>query len=290
MFDAVPQNSSAAAPLRVGVRVGDRGRRAHCLDLGARDAPAILLIHGLGGLAQEVSAPLAEPLVAAGLRVIAVDRPGYGLSDPAPPEAMGPAAQAEWMAGIVARLDASPAVIVGHSFGAAVALCLARQLPASGLVLVNPFCRPTPPAAAPLMRLAVAPAIGPLVRRKVAPALAQPLVGWSLAHAFAPGPLPPTLRSLPVRVMTQESALLAMAAELRRFNDDVARLPECAHSLAIPAVALTGAGDRVIEGHAHGRWLAETFPNVEHRCERGGHMLHHARPDLVTEAVLRLAA
>lgn len=276
--------------LRVGKRLGPSGRRAHCLDFGPRAAPAILLLHGLGGLAQEVSAPLTGALVAAGLRVIAIDRPGYGLSDPAPAEAMGPAAQARWLADVIERLDARVAVILGHSFGAAVALRLGLERPILGLVLVNPFCRPTPPAPAPLMRLAVAPAVGAFVRRKLAPALAEPLVRWSLAHAFAPDAVPSTLRTLPARVIAQESAVLAMAAELRAFNADVARLPDCAAKLSAPVIALTGAADRVIEGAAHGDWLSQTFSQVEHRCAPGGHALHHTHPQLVTDAILRLAA
>jgi pimeloyl-ACP methyl ester carboxylesterase len=86
-----------------GRRVGPQGQRAHCVELGPAAAPLALLVHGLGGLAEEISAPLEQPLLAAGFRVLAVDRPGYGASDPQPANAMGPSAQAAWLARLLER-------------------------------------------------------------------------------------------------------------------------------------------------------------------------------------------
>lgn len=265
-------------------------RRAHVLDFGPAAAPPVLLLHGLGSMAQEISGALTGGLLEAGYRVIAPDRPGYGLSAPAPAGEMGPASQAAWLAAALKELQLDAILVVAHSFGAAVGLCLARLLKArlKGLVLVNPFCRPTPPAAAPLMRLAVAPVIGPWIRRVVVPVVAEPLVRWHVGKACAPEPLPPSLAALPPRLITQESALLGMAAELRAFNADLAWLSESARALDTPTRVLTGSRDQVIPARAHGDWLGQRLPNLRHSTVPTGHMLHHVRPEVVIEAARTL--
>jgi pimeloyl-ACP methyl ester carboxylesterase len=290
VFPATAPPAAPAPPL-LDRRVGPRRARAHCVEFGPQDAPLALLIHGLGGLAEEIAAPLHGQLAAAGFRVLAVDRPGYGASDPQPAHRMSPSAQAVWLASLLERLQLEPAVIVGHSFGAAVALWLGRRLAraAPALVLVNPFCRPTPPALAPLLRLSVAPGVGPVVRRKLAPRLAEPLVRAGLHQAFAPDPPTDTISRLPAQLMTQESVLLAMAAELRGFNADASRMGAEGWSPQRPVIALTGLYDRVISGEAHGTWLERRVGRVDHRRVACGHMIHHTRPELVAEAVAEAA-
>jgi pimeloyl-ACP methyl ester carboxylesterase len=253
------------------------------IDLGPADAPAALLVHGLGGLAQEIASPLAEPLIGCGLRAVAFDRPGYG-GTPALTGPAGPAAQAQWLAGHVRRLRLRRLLLIGHSLGAAIALCLARELgdAVAALVLVNPFCAPTPPAAAPLLQLATSPVVGAPVRRTLSPAMAKGLVRWSLARACAPDPVPQTLTRLPHQRMAQESAVLAMAAELRGFNADVAALPRDRARVIAPTFALVSPADGIIDGPRHGGWLASRFGAAVESLE-GGHMLHHTR----TPAVMR---
>jgi pimeloyl-ACP methyl ester carboxylesterase len=155
-------------------------------------------------------------------------------------------------------------------------------------VLVNPFCRPTPPALAPLLRLSVAPGVGPLVRRNLARRLAEPLVRSSLAHAFAPDLPTESAARLPAQQLTQESVLLAMAAELRAFNADAERMADAGWAPPAPMVALTGQMDRIIPGEAHGAWLERCFPKIAHVPLPQGHMIHHVRPDLVAEAAAQI--
>jgi pimeloyl-ACP methyl ester carboxylesterase len=292
MANPAPDDPSFRRDRRVAV--ADAG--AFCLDRGRPDAPAVLLIHGLGSICYEIFTALGPPLLSAGLRVVAIDRPGYGGSDLLGGPKMGPAAQAEWLAGVLKGLDLKPAAIVAHSFGAAVALWLADTLegPTPPLVLVNPFCRPTPAAAAPLMRLSIAPAVGPVLRRNLIPVIAAPLVHSLLANACAPDPVPAALEALSPAVLTQESAILAMTRELRDYNGDAERLARPRHrarsDCTARVLALSGARDRVIAGKAHGEWLRARGPATEHRCLDTGHMLHHARPRVVVDAVERLVA
>lgn len=261
------------------------GRRVHLLEAGA--GPPVLLLHGLGGLAQEVAAPLSG-LLARHHRVLAPDRPGYGFSDPLPAAEMAPHRQAVWLAGLLRRLGAARPVVVAHSIAAATALCLALHRPDSiaGLVLVNPYCRPTRPAAMPLLRLAVAPVVGPPLRRWLLPRLAGRLAGPRLAALFAPDPVPPGFAGFPVRHAVSGAAMEAMAAELRGFNGSMLPAALRLRRLGVPTVVLAGGADTVADPVRHAHWLVRRLPAARLRRLPGyGHMLHHLHPQVVADAV-----
>ena len=85
-------------------------------------------------------APVAERL-AAGARVLAYDRRGYGASGaPEPYERTTVEEQAEDAAALLRALDAAPALLCGTDIGALVCLDLLKRHPglASGAVLVEP--------------------------------------------------------------------------------------------------------------------------------------------------------
>lgn len=100
-------------------------------------APAAVLVHGWGGSAQDM-APLAEPLLGAGMHVLLLDARSHGRSDDAAITSM-PAIADDLQVGlgwIRARsdVDASKLVLVGHSVGAGACLLVASREP--GVVAV----------------------------------------------------------------------------------------------------------------------------------------------------------
>jgi pimeloyl-ACP methyl ester carboxylesterase len=108
-----------------------RGVRLRWFEGGS--GPTVALVHGYGGAASNWV--LVAPRLAERYRVVVPDLPGHGGSSPlpGPPERVDP--YAERLGGL---LD-GPAVIVGHSFGAVVALRLAARRPGlvGGLVLAG---------------------------------------------------------------------------------------------------------------------------------------------------------
>jgi pimeloyl-ACP methyl ester carboxylesterase len=276
---------AANAQIELGSLAGP-APRLHLLEAGPAEAPVALLIHGLGSVGQEMMAALRASLCRQGFRVVAVDRPGYGLSDPALKLAQGPIAQAAWLSDRLNGLGIEPRVIVAHSFGAAVGLCYARarQKPPA-MVLINPFCRPTPPAFAPMLRAAVAPLVGGWVRAVLVRRAASRLVRRALRRACAPGKPTRQLEALCPQLLTQSAAVLAMAGELRSFNGDLRWLARRDVGALARTFILTALDDKVIPATRHGAWLAARLPCSEHHTTTGGHMLHHARPELVEAAV-----
>lgn len=96
----------------------------------------VVLFHGTAAWS-ELWRHTSEPLAAAGFRVIALDLPPFGFSDR--PGTYTRADQAARINDVLDTLNAAPAIIVGHSFGAGAATELVMRYPerTRALVLVD---------------------------------------------------------------------------------------------------------------------------------------------------------
>ncbi|HWH37038.1 MAG TPA: alpha/beta hydrolase [Candidatus Limnocylindrales bacterium] len=111
------------------------GRRLGYLDQGPRDGRPVLFFHGLG--TSRVICPIDEPAAHdLGLRLIAVDRPGIGLSDRLPRRRL-----LDWpsdVAELADQLGLADIAVIGWSGGgpyaAACAYLLPERVRAAGLV------------------------------------------------------------------------------------------------------------------------------------------------------------
>lgn len=105
------------------------GRRLGYTELGDPDGFCVLFFHGTPGSRRD-AALLHEPALAAGVRLVAVDRPGIGSSDPQPGRSY-----LDWPADVAAlagHLGAREYSLVGFSSGAPYALVCATD-PSPGL-------------------------------------------------------------------------------------------------------------------------------------------------------------
>lgn len=113
------------------------GLRLHLCDWGGPSVPPpILLVHGLASNARIWD--LLAPLLAPTFRLAAIDQRGHGLSDK-PDEGYDLPTIAGDLAGAIDALGWSRPLIVGHSWGANVALQLAADHPGlpAGIVLLD---------------------------------------------------------------------------------------------------------------------------------------------------------
>jgi pimeloyl-ACP methyl ester carboxylesterase len=95
------------------------------IDLGAKDACPLILLHGFGGLIytwEEVAGILADDY-----RVIAVDLKGFGESDKPSDSNYSMLVQARIVDGLIRHLDLTDPVLIGHSMGGTISLILASD-------------------------------------------------------------------------------------------------------------------------------------------------------------------
>jgi pimeloyl-ACP methyl ester carboxylesterase len=166
-YDDRPMQTRASTPTDRAVP-GD-GVRLRARDWGGGGQPVVLL-HGLASNAR-IWDGVAPRLTGAGLRVVAIDQRGHGASDQ-PPAGYDFGTVGRDLAAALAALGLERPVLVGHSWGANVALQYAADRPGSvaGLALVD---------GALLGVAEWAGATREEVRRRLAPPrFAVPLADW----------------------------------------------------------------------------------------------------------------
>jgi pimeloyl-ACP methyl ester carboxylesterase len=243
--------------------------------------PPLVLIHGLA--TSRVIWRRVLPLLRERRRVVTLDVPGFGASDPVGP-GFPLGAVAERIAGGLADAGLEkPYDLVGHSLGGAVALTLAAADPASvrRLVLVAPAgLRPMHPAAARAFGAAARRAI-PL-RRHAAP-LAD--LGWGRRLLMTPGTADPV--SLPpaeVRAMLDASRGAARIAEALAAAAASDLRPVLA-SLDLPVGAIWGSHDRIIPPGGVGTVLALRPGAPTASISGAGHIPMMERPEAFAAAL-----
>lgn len=109
-------------PNRASSRFVDNGRmRWHVQVMG--NGPALLLLHGTGAATHSWRA--LAPLLAAHFTVVAPDLPGHGFTTGRPAGGLSMLAMARAVGDLLRTLTIEPAIIVGHSAGAAIAIRMA---------------------------------------------------------------------------------------------------------------------------------------------------------------------
>src|SRR5262249_38107622 len=109
--------------------VAARGEEIHLVERGPLAKQPIVLIHGASGNHRDLLVPRGARLAGAH-PVLAPARPGHGASTRRAGRALAsPEEQARVIAAALRAEGVERAVIVGHSFGAVVALALALEAP-----------------------------------------------------------------------------------------------------------------------------------------------------------------
>jgi pimeloyl-ACP methyl ester carboxylesterase len=136
------------------------GAKVHFQQFGDESDPAMVLIHGFTA-STYVWKSTAPVLADAGFNVIAIDLLGFGYSEKPRWFEYSIEAQARMVSRFMDRIGLGRAIVVGSSYGGAVAATLALDYPerVEKLVLVDSVCNDGPKNH-PLMKLAAFPLVG----------------------------------------------------------------------------------------------------------------------------------
>lgn len=254
------------------LRLAD-GRLLAWTEWGDPRGSAVVFLHPCPG--SRMFCPDEEATAVEGVRLITVDRPGYGGSDPvADPTLAGFAMDLERLAD---HLWLGQFPVVGWSGGGSYAAACAARLGerVSALILVATPAPAFSPAAAGLGRLAgedPRQALATIAANSAALASAPDLAGegWASASDAAARRRPGVEGAL--RVMWEEglrAGLHGVAADvvagLRPWDFDPSQVPA-------PAQLFYGEDDPVV-GLPDGRWWEEALPDGYLSMLPGGHLL-----------------
>jgi len=262
------------------------GIRLHYSDRGS--GPPVVLLHGnvVDGSDWDTSG-VADVLLRSH-RVIVFDRPGFGHSERRRQRSWSAAEQAALLHEALRRLGVERPVLVGHSWGAIVALALALRHPAdvAGLVLISGYyvetMRPDVLLAAP----GAVPILGDVLNHTVAPLLGKLMMPLLKRGMFSPAPIP---RRFSARF---SDAMALRPSQLRAASQDgvlmipsVLAMRDHYGQLSMPVVILAGEGDKIVF-RRNAEWLHDSIPASTLRIVEGaGHMLHYVAPKGIADIV-----
>ncbi len=274
----------------IGRLIDVGGVAVHATDAG-RAGPPLILIHGANVNLRDWTFQLA-PRLARDNRVIAMDRPGFGYSARIG-SGWTPSRQAALLRAAANQMGAERPIVVGHSWGAMVALAWALDAPdeVTGVVNVSGATMPWGPAADILDALGVNEWGVEYYAARLARRAEEGAIDDFVARAFRP-------QSPPRGYLDYVGAPLSLrASTIAANNEDLSQIQAALNdlsprypTLSVPVEIVHGTEDWLLSVGRHAEALAEALPNARVSIAEGvGHMAHHARPDLLERAIARLS-
>lgn len=243
---------------------------------------AVLLIHGWGACLYSFAETIPA-LAAHGHRVIAIDLPGYGLSDkPRDERKYTTRYMSEAVALVAQRAGVNRFAMVGHSMGGKIALDEAvRRAPGlERMVLINPVGLGVVPIV-PVLR----PVAPRLVDRFTPRLVTRGLVRAILEVAFAT-PQRPTARDVEEYWAPSQFDEYAMACRATLHHADWRRTPvEALQAITLPVLVIISGRDRMVRGAAK---RARHIPSARIvNIPDGGHIVLQECSDRTNEEITR---
>ena len=266
------------------------GVRLHFVERGTGDA--VVLLHGNGSMIQDFESSGLIDLVAKHHRVIVFDRPGFGHSDRPRNVVWTPNAQAELIQRALAQLGVSNAIVLGHSWGASVAVAMALKYPTlvRGLVLASGYYYPTPRPDVIAMGVPSLPLVGDVLSHTLSPLLSRVIWPLMLRKIFGPKSVPEKFDAFPQEMALRPSQIRASAAESALMIPDAFMLRHRYPDLKMPVVIVAGDQDKLVDIDTQSARLhRDISQSLFQRLAGNGHMIQQTATEQVMSAISEIA-
>ncbi len=228
----------------------------HFVDTGNKkqtDQPPVIFIHGASGNLND-PLPVYSELLAEEMRLIFIDRPGQGYSEPFD-GSNDPVAQASSIAGLMDELKIEKAVVLGHSWGGAVASSFGVLYPekTAGLVLVSPVTHPWPGADVSWhFDVGNLPVIGWIFSNTLATPAGRLIYPGAIGRVFAPQKTPDDYQDTSATLLAlRPSNFHENAKDVARVYDHVTRFQHRYKEITAPVHIYHGDVDDIVYAKVH---------------------------------------
>jgi pimeloyl-ACP methyl ester carboxylesterase len=279
-----------------GQLVEVQGRLVHAVTRGR--GPDLVLIHGASGNVRDMTFGFMDRLTDR-YRVTAFDRPGHGYSDRLRDDLGGafvtagesPMDQAALLRAAAGKLGIERPIVLGHSYGGAVALAWALSDPeeTAAVVDVSGVAMPWPGDLSWQYRSNGSALGGALLPPVVAAFPPRWIVDAALVAIFAPNPVPQGYEEhFGVPLTLRAQSLRANARQVNTLRPHVVDMSRHYGSLDLPIEIVHGDADTIVPLSVHSVPLSRLAPGARLVVLPGvGHMPHHSAPEAVMAAIDR---
>ena len=274
----------------IGDFVGPEKTQQHVIVQG--EGAPVLMVHGASANAREYLVTLAPHFGEGDAQLLMADRTGHGYSERLE-NGYDLGVQASGLRTILDAYTTEKAIIVGHSFGGAVALRFALDHPdrVSAVVLIAPVTHDWGGGGITWYNKAAAPPLLGPVFSQLAPLVGPNAARGSLDGLFSPAPAPDGYADeMGVNLLFRPHVFRNNARDMTRLKTQLAEQQKRYPDLSVPVIVFSGSYDTVLKPKLHAAKLKRALPDlvVLVKLDDEGHMPHHGKAELISQTILRL--
>jgi pimeloyl-ACP methyl ester carboxylesterase len=274
------------------------GVEVHALVMG--DGPDLILIHGASGNVRDMTFDGFAETLAETYRVIIFDRPALGHTGHVAPEygriaprlAENPFHQAALLQGAAAQLGAERPILLGQSFGGAVAWAWALTQPdIAGVVSVAGVANPWPGKLSAIHRVNASIAGSAVVVPMITAFASETAIDRTLKAIFAPQSVPAGYKEhVGVGLTLRRKTMRGNARQVTSVRPHIVDISRRYGEIKVPVEIVHGDADPIVPLDVHSASLPTQIEGAQMIVvPNGGHMLHHTHRDQVISAIQRVA-
>ncbi|HZA10033.1 alpha/beta hydrolase [Mycobacterium sp.] len=278
-----------AMPAAEGRYIALHDREIHYVEHPGHGVP-VLMLHGLPGTHRDFDTLIPR---LPGLHVFTIDRPGFGWSKGG---WLPYREQIDLVHDFLTNLAATPAVVVGWSFGGGLALGLARRYPqdVAKLILTAPSgggdrSETMDLLQARYLEFSQLPVVKSIIKYTFGNVALRLSAHFGARRAFEPAPVDPAYEGRLMSVTLTPGNVAAFAREQLEYDQTMGWLDDNVSDIRVPSVEIAALGDKLVPIE-NARQLAQTLPGVRLVTVDGNHMIPYTHPDVVVDELARAQA
>ncbi|MFP7673205.1 alpha/beta fold hydrolase [Marivita sp. S0852] len=267
------------------------GTRVHYVTKGA--GPDVVLIHGASGNLRDFTFSMVDKL-ADQYRVTAFDRPGLGYTERVNPDGTSITEQAILLSDAAAELGLQQPIVLGQSYGGAVALAWAVERPdsLSALVLVSAASNPWTSDLSTFYQVTSSHVGSATVVPAITAFTPNSIVEQAIDGVFRPQSAPEGYSEhIGAPLTLRRVSMRANAMQRANLLDEIEALHPRYGEISVPTEIIHGDADTTVGLSIHSIPLSNQIEGANLTVLEGiGHMPHHAAEPEVIAAIDRVAS